>query len=70
MRNSFAGQGFISRRINALEDCLRAELEAYEQSEQTGRSIAAAELDIELCHAARKLLAPTLLQARRLKAIQ
>ena len=61
---------FISRRINALEDCLRAELEAYEQSEQTGRSIAAAELDIELCHAARKLLAPTLLQARRPKAIQ
>ncbi len=60
---------FISRRVNALEACLRSELEAYEQSEQTGRSIAAAEVDIELCHAARKMLAPTLLQARRQKAI-
>lgn len=61
---------FISRRVNTLEECLRAELVAYEQSEQTGRSIAAAERDIELCHAARKQLAPTLLQARRHKAIQ
>lgn len=61
---------FVSARVNALKDCLSAELVAYEQSEQTGRSIAAAEQDIELCHAARKLLAPTLLEARRLKAIQ
>lgn len=61
---------FISRRVNALEECLNAELLAYEKSEQTGRSIQAAEQDIELCHAMRKLLAPTLLQARRLKAIQ
>lgn len=61
---------FVSARVNALENILAAELTAYEQSEQTGRSIAAAEQDIELCHAARKLLAPTLLQARRLKAIQ
>lgn len=61
---------FISRRVGALENCLRTELEAYEQSEQTGRSIAAAEKDIELCHAIRQLLAPTLQEARRLKAIQ
>lgn len=61
---------FISARVNALESCLAAELAAYEQSEQTGRSIATAEQDIELCHSARKILAPTLLEARRLKAIQ
>lgn len=61
---------FVSARVNALESILAAELAAYEQSEQTGRSIAAAEQDIELCHAARKLLAPTLLQARRYKASQ
>ncbi len=61
---------FISARVNALESCLAAELTAYEQSEQTGRSIATAEQDIELCHSARKMLAPTLLEARRLKAIQ
>lgn len=61
---------FISARVNALESCLAAELAAYEQSEQTGRSIATAEQDIELCHSARKMLAPTLLEARRLKAIQ
>jgi hypothetical protein len=61
---------FISRRVNALENCLRNELAAYEASEQTGRSIAAAEQDIELCHGIRKLLAPTLQEARRLKAIQ
>lgn len=61
---------FISARVNALEACLAAELAAYEQSEQTGRSIATAEQDIELCHSARKMLAPTLLEARRLKAIQ
>jgi hypothetical protein len=61
---------FVSARVNALESILAAELAAYEQTEQTGRSIAAAEQDIELCHAARKLLAPTLLQARRHKASQ
>lgn len=61
---------FISARVNALESCLATELAAYEQSEQTGRSIATAEQDIELCHSARKMLAPTLLEARRLKAIQ
>ena len=61
---------FISARVNALENCLATELAAYEQSEQTGRSIASAEQDIELCHSARKMLAPTLLEARRLKAIQ
>ncbi len=61
---------FISRRVNALENCLRNELAAYEASEQTGRSIAAADQDIELCHGIRKLLAPTLQEARRLKAIQ
>ncbi len=61
---------FVSARVNALENIMSTELTAYEQSEQTGRSIAAAEQDIELCHAVRKILAPTLLQARRLKAIQ
>ncbi|MBR3925208.1 MAG: dynamin family protein [Akkermansia sp.] len=61
---------FISARVNALKNCLASELNAYEHSELTGRSIAAAEQDIELCHAVRKILAPTLLQARRLKAIQ
>lgn len=61
---------FISRRVAALRNCFAHELEAYERSEQTGRSILASEKDIEQCHAIRKMLAPTLLQARRLRAIQ
>lgn len=61
---------FISRRVAALRQVFARELEAYERSEQTGRSIVAAEQDIELCHYVRKMLAPTLLQARRLQATQ
>lgn len=61
---------FISRRVSALRNIFARELEAFERSEQTGRSILAAEQDIELCHSIRKMLAPTLLQARRLRAVQ
>ena len=61
---------FISRRIKALEECLATELRAWEQAEQTGRTTAAAESDIELSNGLRKALAPVLLAARRLKAIQ
>lgn len=61
---------FVSRRIAALEACLESELGAYEQSEQTGRTIAAAEGDIELVNQLRKSLAPALLAARQLKAQQ
>ncbi len=61
---------FVSRRIAALEKCLLAELAAFEQSEQIGRTIEAAESDIELVNTLRKNLAPTLLTARRLKALQ
>lgn len=61
---------FISRRIKALEDCLTTELRGWEQAEQTGRTTAAAENDIELTNALRKALAPVLLSARRIKAAQ
>lgn len=60
---------FVSRRIAALEQCLNAELLAYEQAEQTGRTIPAAECDIELVNGLRKSLAPALLSARQLKAL-
>lgn len=61
---------FISRRIHALEECLDNELRAYEQSEQTGRTTAAAESDIEIANGLRKALAPVLLSVRRVKAMQ
>ena len=61
---------FISRRIHALEECLASELRAYEQSEQTGRTTAAAESDIEIANGLRKALAPVLLSVRRVKAAQ
>lgn len=61
---------FVSSRIAALETCLLAELEGFEQSEQIGRSIATAQADIEMVNTLRKSLAPTLLTARRLKALQ
>ena len=61
---------FISRRIKALEDCLATELRAWEQAEQTGRTTATAESDIELANGLRKALAPVLLSARRIKAAQ
>ena len=61
---------FISRRIKALEECLERELHEWEQAEQTGRSTAAAAVDIELTNALRKELAPVLLLARRIKAAQ
>ena len=61
---------FVSRRIAAMEACLRNELLSYEQSEQTGRTTAAAETDIELTNNLRKQLAPVLLSARQIKALQ
>ena len=61
---------FVSRRIAAMEDCLRRELESYEESEQTGRTTSAAESDIELTNTLRKALSPVLLSARQLKAQQ
>lgn len=61
---------FISRRIAAMESCLKQELLSYEQSEQTGRTTSEAEADIELCNTLRKQLAPVLLTARQLKALQ
>lgn len=61
---------FISRRVKALQDCLLRELKNYEEAEQTGRSITAAEKDIEIISGLRAKLAPTLLKARRLKATQ
>ena len=61
---------FISRRIKAMEECLAGELRAWEQAEQTGRTTAAAEEDIELAQGLRKALAPVLLSARQLKASQ
>ncbi len=57
---------FVSRRIEALEKCLLDELSAWELSEQTGPSVAAAQQDIELVHSLRKFLAVPLLSARRL----
>lgn len=59
---------FVSRRIKALADLFATELAAYESSEQTGRSIDAAERDIRLCEKWRADLAPVLLDARRIKA--
>ena len=61
---------FVSRRISAMEECLNGELLAYEQSEQTGRTTAAAEVDIELSNTLRKHLAPVLLAVRQIKAVQ
>ena len=61
---------FVSRRIAAMEACLLRELQMYEQSEQTGRTTAAAETDIELANSLRKQLAPVLLSTRRLKVAQ
>ena len=61
---------FISRRVQALEQCLLHELKSYEDAEQTGRSIHAAEKDIEIISGLRAKLAPTLLKARQLKAAQ
>ncbi|MBQ4614247.1 MAG: dynamin family protein [Akkermansia sp.] len=59
---------FVSRRVKALEECLRHELKSFEDAEQTGRSIHAAEKDIEVISGLRSALAPTLLKARQLKA--
>lgn len=61
---------FISRRVQALETCLLTELKRYEESEQIGRSITAAESDIELAQGLREALAPTLLGARQIRAQQ
>lgn len=61
---------FVSRRISALENCLLAELAAWELSGLTGTSVEAAQHDIELVHALRKTLSPSLLNARQLKALQ
>lgn len=61
---------FVSRRIAAMEACLHQELLSYEESEQTGRTTAAAESDIELTNTLRKQLAPVLLSARQIKAQQ
>lgn len=61
---------FVSRRISALENCLLAELSAWELSGLTGTSVEAAQHDIELVHALRKSLSPSLLNARQLKALQ
>lgn len=61
---------FISRRVKALGDLFTAELTAFENAEQTGRSIAAAESDITICYRLRDELAPILLEARRMKALQ
>lgn len=61
---------FVSRRVQALEHCLLHELKSYEDAEQTGRSIAAAEKDIDIISGLRAKLAPTLLKARQLKASQ
>ncbi len=61
---------FISGRVKALADLFAAELAAYESAEQTGRSIATAERDIHLCEKLRDDLAPILLEARRMKALQ
>lgn len=61
---------FVSRRVKALEDCILRELKNYEEAEQTGRAISAAEKDIEIISGLRAKLAPTLLKARQLKAAQ
>lgn len=61
---------FVSRRIAALEACLQHELTAYEESEQTGRTTAAAEADITLANTLRKELAPILLGVRQIKVTQ
>lgn len=61
---------FVSRRVQALERCLMQELSSFEESEQVGRSIEAAERDIELASGLRQVLAPTLLKARQHKAAQ
>ena len=61
---------FVSRRISALEKCLAHELEAFEVSEQIGRTIKEAETDIDQVTFLRKDLSPILLAARQLKALQ
>lgn len=56
---------FVSRRIDAFKACILQELAAYECSEQTGRSTAAAQTDIDLVNALRKALEGPLRAARQ-----